>query len=36
MKLSGSSRIEIDAAHERCRAALLDFDAYVDWFPGVR
>ncbi len=36
MKLSGSNRIEIDAAHERLRAALLDFDAYVHWFPGVR
>lgn len=36
MKISGSNRIEIAAAHERCRAVLLDFDAYADWFPGVR
>jgi carbon monoxide dehydrogenase subunit G len=36
MKVSGSNRIEIAAAHEHCRVVLLDFDAYADWFPGVR
>ena len=36
MKVSGSNRIEIAAAHERCRLVLLDFDTYADWFPGVR
>ncbi len=36
MRLSGSNRIEIAAARERCRAVLLDFEGYADWFPGVR
>jgi len=36
MKLSGSNAVEIDAAPERCRAVLLDFDAYHEWFPGAK
>ncbi len=36
MKVSGSNRIEIAAAREHCRAVLLDFDEYAEWFPGVR
>jgi hypothetical protein len=36
MKISGSNSIEVAASAERCRAVLLDFDSYVEWFPGVR
>ena len=36
MKLSGSNSIEIAASVERCRAVLLDFDGYHEWFPGVK
>lgn len=36
MKLSGSHSVEIDAPVERCRAVLVDFDRYHEWFPGVK
>jgi hypothetical protein len=36
VRLAGSHSIEIAAAVERCRAALLDFDAYHVWFPGAK
>jgi hypothetical protein len=36
MKLTGSSSIEIVAPLARCHDALLDFDAYHEWFPGVK
>ena len=36
MKLSGSNRLEVGAPADHCQAVLLDFDAYAEWFPGVR
>ena len=36
MKVSGSHFAEIRASARHCYAALVDFQAYPAWFPGVK